>query len=143
MTMSQILRISEAASLALHTMVFLATEPDKKVTTNLIATTLQVSEAHLSKVLQRLSKIGLVKSIRGPRGGFVIGKPPKAISLLDVFEAIEGPIESDNCLFGIPVCTGLCILGGLVEKVNQEVKTHLAETHLDQLSGTIDCLTDR
>lgn len=137
--MSQILKISEAASLALHTMTLLAGDPLKKSTTNQIATTLQVSEAHLSKVLQRLAKVGLVKSIRGPKGGFMIGKPPERISLLDVFQAIEGPLEQDDCLLGLPVCIGQCILGGLVEKVNQQVKDHLASTYLSELAGTFKC----
>ncbi|MCK4620269.1 MAG: Rrf2 family transcriptional regulator, partial [Desulfobacterales bacterium] len=67
--MSNIIKISEAASMAIHAMVFLASESGRIVPSREIATTLRSSEAHLSKVMQRLAKAGLVSSTRGPKGG--------------------------------------------------------------------------
>jgi Rrf2 family protein len=135
--MSKLLRISEAASLALHTVALLAADPHKVVTTEEIASTLKASEAHLSKVLQRLAKTGLVTSIRGPRGGFLLGKPRDKISLLAVYEAIEGPLRPHNCLLGTPICNGRrCILGGLLQTVDKQVRECLAGTKLTGLSDT-------
>jgi len=134
--MSNILKISEAASLALHTAVFLAENPKKLVSTKDIASALQVSEAHLSKVLQRLVKVGLAKSTRGPKGGFMLGKDSDTVSLLDVYEAIEGSLILRDCLFGIRICAGKsCILGGLVETLNKQVKEYLAKTKLSELTS--------
>ena len=62
------IKISEASSLAIHAMVFLAAKPGEKLSTSYIASEIKVSEAHLSKVLQRLNKVGLVVSSRGPSG---------------------------------------------------------------------------
>ena len=133
--MSHILKISEAASLALHAVVFLAAKPGRLVPTKEIASTLHLSEAHLSKVLQRLARAGLVRSIRGPKGGFTLGKPCDRISLLDVYEAIEGPFVSSNCLLDSPVCGGeQCILGGLLETANKLVEEYLAGTKLSELN---------
>ncbi len=134
--MSKILRISDAASMALHTMVLLAGSPDKLLSTKEMASTLNVSEAHLAKVLQRLAKAGFARSTRGPNGGFGLEKAPSEITLLDVYNAIEGPLAPTDCLLGTPVCGGKdCILGKLLETVNRRVTDYLAETRLSQLAG--------
>jgi len=128
------LKISEAASMGMHAMVLLAKNADRVVSTGEIAKTLEVSEAHLSKVLQRLGRGGLVKSVRGPKGGFLPGRPPGQITLLQVYESIEGPLTTRTCLFDRPVCNGDgCILGDLLGAVNSEVKRYLGETKLSEL----------
>lgn len=136
--MSSVLRISEAGSLALHSMAFLAAKPDQSVTTREIADRFHVSEAHLSKVLQRLTKAGLVKSTRGPKGGFTMAKPADKILLLDVYESIEGPFTSRKCLLGTPVCgDNKCILGGLLEKIDTQLKEYLSGTKLSELADRL------
>ena len=127
------LNISEAVSLALHTMVILANNTDKKLTTKEIASEIGGSEAHLSKVLQRLTKQGLVKSERGPKGGFALGKPDEDIPLLEVYEAIEGPIQPMCCLLNRDECIGSkCILGGLIQDVDRQVRGYLGVTRLSE-----------
>jgi len=134
--MGSILRLSDAVSLALHTSIFLAGRPSQLVSVGEMAQSLGVSEAHLSKVLQRLAKVGLVRSVRGPRGGFALTGPAKSVRLLDVYEAIEGPLMSADCLLGKPVCNGRgCILGGLVGTVGRQVRAYLSRTRLSELTG--------
>lgn len=134
--MSNVLKISEAASLAMHTMGLLAAKPDRMLSTKEIASVLGASEAHLSKVLQRLSRGGFVRSIRGPKGGFTLGKESDEIFLLEVYESIEGPLLSSNCLLSEPVCDGTeCILGGLLKTVNKEVKEYMSKTKVSDLIG--------
>ena len=106
------LKISEAASMAMHAMGLLALEPGKPLSSRAIASCFHVSEAHLSKVMQRLVKVGLLSSVRGPKGGFSLAVDPQKVMLLEVFTAIEGPLETSSCLFGVPLCDGeTCILG--------------------------------
>ena len=134
--MNHALKISEAASLALHTMIFLSENTDKLVSTKEIASTLKVSEAHLSKVLQRLTKVGMVNALRGPRGGFKLGKEKNDVSLLDIYEAIEGSLGDARCLFTTPVCSGEdCILGDLLSSVNSQVRQYFSSTSLSDLNG--------
>jgi Rrf2 family protein len=134
--MNNLLRISEAASLGMHSMVLLAKNSERVVSTKEIASALHASEAHLSKVLQRLAKAGLVKPIRGPKGGFKIGKRSHKVTLLNVYESIESPIETNNCLFDTPICKGKnCILGGLLNSVNKQVRRQLAKTKLSELAN--------
>ena len=133
--MSNLLRISEAASLALHTAALLAANRKQVLSTREIAAKLQVSEAHLSKVLQRLAKIGLVESTRGPKGGFRLNGTPEQITLLEVYEAIEGPLAPTSCLLGTPICNGQrCILGPLLVQVNRQVSEYLSGTTLSELT---------
>lgn len=133
--MQNILKISDAASLALHTTALLAAVPDKLMSTGEFASMLKVSEAHLSKVLQRLVKSRIVKSVRGAKGGFTLAKSGDEISLLDIFEAIEGPFQPSNCLLESRVCGGKdCILGGLLEQLNTSVKEYLTKTKLSSLT---------
>ena len=134
--MSNVLRISDAASLGLHAMVLLAVDWQKEISTRQIASKLQVSEAHLSKVLQRLGKVGLVTSSRGPRGGFALARKAEEITLLDVYEAIDGPLVPNNCLLGTRICGGeRCILGDLLETVDSQVREYLATTRLHELTS--------
>jgi len=135
--MSGALKMSEATTLALHTMAYLAANPGDTASAREMAEAFRASEAHLAKVLQRLGKVGLVESSRGPRGGFRLGKAPDQVTLLDVYEAIEGPLEVTACLFDPPVCSGsVCILGGLTLSVNRQVREHLANTRLSELTSS-------
>jgi Rrf2 family protein len=132
----RMLRISEAASLALHTMVLLPAGGEKRLSTREIAGRLRASEAHLAKVLQRLSKAGLVRSVRGRGGGYALARRRERISLLQVYEAIEGKLPRTKCLMGKPVCAGkMCVLGGLLETVDVWVRAYLSGTRLSQLDG--------
>ncbi len=130
------LKISEAASLALHTMVLLETDPDRSFSNVEIADDLQVSKNHLSKVLQRLTKTGLVKSIRGPKGGYKLAKSGKDITLLNVYEAIDGEVQTRKCLSDSPICDGKsCIFQDRLEKLNRELKDYLVNTHLNDVTN--------
>ncbi len=129
------LRISDAASLGLHAMALLAAEADRgQASVGRLAERLGVSAHHLAKVMQRLSKSGLVRSRRGPRGGFALGRAPSGIRLIEVFEAIEGPFPERCCMLEAPACQGdHCLLGGLLESVKQQFHRHLCQTRLSDL----------
>jgi Rrf2 family protein len=129
--MASVLRVSNAASMALHAIVLLAANSGKLLSTRDIAETLNVSEAHLSKVLQRLVKARLVRATRGPKGGFEIERGKDKISLLRVFEEIEGPLRPEDCLLASSICGGEnCIFGDLLTRLNHEVREYLAATRV-------------
>jgi Rrf2 family protein len=133
--MKNLLNISEAANLGLHTMVFLARNPGRKVLAREIAETHHASEAHLAKVLQRLRRAGLVRSTRGPGGGFVLAREPKQTRLLDVYEAMEGPMVLRDCLFDEKVCRGSgCVMGGTLQQVNRAFRNYFRKTTLAALA---------
>ena len=138
------LRISEAASLALHTMVFLAGVPTTRYSSGRIARTLCVSEAHLAKVLQRLSKTGFLVSVRGPNGGFRLARSPEKITLLEVFEAIDGSFEPDECLMHDHSCGQMgCLFGDLLGDINRQVREYLGSRNLEDVKWVYASAGDR
>ncbi len=133
--MSNFLKISEAASLAFHTAAYLAQNTDRLVSSREMARSLGASENHLSKVLQRLAHSGIVRSTRGPSGGFRIRSPWEKIKLIDIYEAIEGPVTPARCLLGLPVCKGnRCTLGVLIHKTDKAVRKCLTGTTLAEMA---------
>jgi len=133
---SSVVNISDAASLALHAMMVLAKNPDRLVTTHEIAQALGVSENHLSKVVQRLGHAGMVSASRGPSGGLKLAKPASDMTLLQVFELIDGPMSECNCLLGKETCPGnCCILGNLVESITNQVRNYLAGTTVEKMAA--------
>jgi Rrf2 family protein len=134
--MQQVVKISEAASLALHTMVLLAANTDKTMSTKEVAHILGVSEAHLAKVLQRLGRAGLVQSRRGPGGGFSLARDASTITLMQVYQGVEGPLQTRHCLLGKPVCHNGCILGHLLDEVGDRVEKYFSQTKLSDLANT-------
>jgi Rrf2 family protein len=86
-----------------------------------------------------LTKVGLLQSTRGPKGGFSLTRDPESVSLLEVFEAIEGPVEPALCLFGIPLCDGAsCVLGKVIVDVNNTLFNYLAEKTLADISTVFE-----
>jgi Rrf2 family protein len=133
--MSEILKISEAAVLAFHAMVAIAAQEDGIVTNAEIASAIQASEAHLAKVMQRLVKAGFIKSVRGPHGGFVLGKDASEIFLKDIYELFEGSLEFKSCLLEKPVCGNNCIFGELMIRVNEIVHDFMINKRLKDVIG--------
>ena len=123
--MIKILNISEGSTLGLHAALLLSKGTEEPTTTAEAAEKMEVSTAHLSKVFQRLAKAGIVTAVRGPKGGYLLGRPLSEIRLLDVLEAIEGPMRLSSCLLRKPRCgSDGCMLGGLLSKINKQVLEH-------------------
>ena len=120
--------MSEAASIALHSLSVIA-KSKKMISVNYIAGVTGSSRNHLSKIMQVLSKFGYIKSVRGPKGGFIMGKNAGDITLLEIFEMIEGKLEVNKCTQENKKCFfKACIFGGLTEKFSEEFRNYLENT---------------
>lgn len=136
--MSNFVKISEAASLGLHAMALLARAPASRFTNQQIADELEASSHHLAKVMQRLVRARLVNSTRGPLGGFLLAKPDAETSLLEIYEAIEGPIGKPGCLSQSSACGGSkCILGQAIRSLHDQLCDYLKRTTLAELAGNL------
>lgn len=125
-----ILKISEATSLALHAMMILTKNQKKLVSVKEIATELDVSANHLSKVMQRLNKAGFIDSIKGFNGGFKLSVAPGKVTFLEIYELFEGKLKSSNCLLNNRECGDKCMFGDLISSVNNQVKERFEKTKL-------------
>ena len=130
--MTGILRLSEASIIAFHAMLHVASTVDRTVTSHEIAETYNLSEAHIAKVMQRLVKAGYVSSIRGPGGGFAMARDPETVTLIELYELMEGPLGGSTCFLNLPVCGGgtNCIFGGLVGEMTTMIIEHMTRTTL-------------
>lgn len=134
--MAGIVRISEGSNLALHALAYLVhhQEGGLPIPVNRIARVLGASRDHLGKVMQRLSRQGFVNSRRGPRGGFTVGRSAEELTLLEIIEAVDGPLNSKKCLLGNPVCaTASCLVSDLMERIYNEVHRELSSAKLSEL----------
>ncbi|HPT41038.1 MAG TPA: Rrf2 family transcriptional regulator [Candidatus Gastranaerophilaceae bacterium] len=121
--MQSVLKISEAASIGLHAMTYIAFHSNEPACTKDIAINFNVSVNHLSKVLQRLVKAGLLHSVKGPLGGFELTKKCEEITFLEIYEAIDGKLNEGCCLFGKKACgADKCIMGDFLNKTNKSVR---------------------
>lgn len=59
-----------------------------------------ISEYYLEQLFSPLRKSGLIKSIRGAQGGYFLSKEPKYITISEIMEVLEGPVEISSCIDG-------------------------------------------
>jgi len=131
--MAKVVHISEAASLAVHSMVLIAGSKES-MNVNHIAEVTHSSRNHLAKVLQMLVKNNYLDSVRGPKGGFTLKGDPKKINLLEIYQLIEGVIEEHHCGIEIGKCPfHTCVFGGLADKFSHEFIGYLRNKTLFEL----------
>ncbi|MDD2852515.1 MAG: Rrf2 family transcriptional regulator, partial [Desulfuromonadaceae bacterium] len=119
------MELTRKGEYAIRGIVYLATRPmDKVCLLSDIAAAVDVPPTFLAKIFQQFSKIGLVRSFRGTGGGFVLGRSPESITLLEVVEAVEGPIIPNRCVSSPSNCerSGLCNVHPVWQRVQDEVR---------------------
>ncbi|PKP34365.1 MAG: Rrf2 family transcriptional regulator [Bacteroidetes bacterium HGW-Bacteroidetes-17] len=123
--MSKIVTLSEAASIALHGMILVA-QSDKMINVVQISEMTTSSKHHVAKVFQRLVKEKFIESHRGPSGGFTMKRKPDEITLLEIYEAIEGKIEILACPIEKQICPfDKCILNSVTRDMTIQYRDYL------------------
>ncbi len=89
--------MNEGVEWALHSCVNLSWAPGEAVTAKRLAAFYNLPTAYLNKQLQALTRAGILTSVSGPKGGFQLARDPRAISLLDIVVAIDGPDDAFRC----------------------------------------------
>ena len=77
---------------------------DKPVLLREVARRQEISSRYLEQLILNLKTAGLVKSIRGAKGGFILGRPAEDITLLEIFKASEGSLSIVECLEDMSFC---------------------------------------
>ena len=123
--MAKIVTLSEAASIALHGMILVA-KADKMINVVQISEKISSSKHHVAKVFQRLVKEKFIESHRGPSGGFTLKKKAGEITLLEIYEAIEGKIEVQECPMDKQVCPfNKCIFNSVTKDMTNQYRDYL------------------
>jgi len=128
--MSRIFSLSEAASIALHSMVLIASATNGINVVKITEIT-GFSKNHIAKVLQRLVKADMLKSVRGPAGGFYLKKRADEITFLQIYETIEGHMENTDCPLSYAICNfDSCIMGTIINEMTAEFRKYLQNNTL-------------
>lgn len=98
---------SRATEYAIRAILYVAgAGPDAQpVRVQAIAEALHVPSSSLAKVVQNLTRRGLLASHKGPRGGVTLAQPATKLTLFDVAEAVEGRDLTQRCVIGVPGCS--------------------------------------
>jgi Rrf2 family protein len=132
------LHITRKGDYAIRGLVYLAMKPrDRMSLISEMASAIDVSQTLLAKIFQNISKMGLAKSYRGVGGGFTLGRPAEDISLLEIVEAVEGPIVLNRCLLQQGTCDrdAECTVHPVWREVQQKMRDILGNVTLKHLAG--------
>ena len=92
------MQITRQADYALRAMIYLAKlDPTRRAATSQIAEEQRIPPSFLAKIISQLSIAGLIHTSRGARGGVSMARSPEEVSVLEVVEAIDGPISLNDC----------------------------------------------
>jgi Rrf2 family transcriptional regulator, cysteine metabolism repressor len=130
--------ISQKSQYALRAVLELARRYDKEpVKSRIIADSQSIPQRFLENILNQLKQAGIVKSWRGREGGYLLARPPEAISAGDVLRTVIGPIELVDCSArtetGRCVFDNQCAFAGMWEQARDAMMTVYDRTTFAQL----------
>ena len=109
---------------------------DTPVSIKTISKRQNISEYYLEQLFSPLRKAGLIKSIRGAQGGYVLNKTPDQIKVSDVMYVLEGPIEIAECIEGVE-CNNIdcCATRLLWEKIKNSIDEVMESITLQDIAN--------
>jgi Rrf2 family protein len=131
-----VLKLTKKADYALMAMKHLAEQPDKSArSAKDVADAYGIPPEALAKILQRLSKAGLLQSQHGINGGYMLAKPPQTISAFEVIQAIDGPLFITSCVTTRGECdqTDRCNIREPLRKVNESIEAVLKRIKISHM----------
>jgi Rrf2 family protein len=132
------MQITRQADYAIRAVRYLAgQEPNQRSATSTVAKEMKIPPSFLAKIISQLSIAGLLHTSRGARGGVTLAREPANISMLDVVEAIDGPILLNECVGDPANCdfSEECMAHPIWKEVQETLVKRLRETKFDQLSS--------
>ena len=130
------MQITKQADYALRAMRYLASlDPGQRAATSFIAREEQIPPSFLAKIVSQLSIAGLINTSRGARGGVSLSRPSSDISILEVVEAIDGPISLNECTLHPDACAfgDDCPIRPIWQESQAELVDRLKNTSFESL----------
>ncbi|MBI5141995.1 MAG: Rrf2 family transcriptional regulator [Nitrospirae bacterium] len=128
--------VTREADYAIRCVLHMARQGGEVTSIGGICDAMLVPRSFVAKILQRLSRAGIVRSIRGVKGGFLLVKPAAEINLLEVIEAIQGKSAANICAIDRSACSlsGHCAIHPIWVKLRYMVEEELKKQTFDVLS---------
>jgi Rrf2 family protein len=133
------MQITRQADYAMRAVVYLSRlGSDQRAATSQIAEDQHIPPSFLAKIVSQLSVAGLLQTSRGARGGVSLARSADEISLLEVIEAIDGPILLNECVADYGVCTfgESCVLRPVFCDAQTALVSQLGETSFGDILST-------
>jgi len=120
--------LSSTCKYAIRSVIYIAinTKSGEIIGIKRISRDLGIPAPFLSKILQTLARHKILSSVKGPNGGFSIGKSPEEIYLMDIVAIIDGLDFFNQCLIGVKDCADMevpCALHAKYAHYREEIKT--------------------
>jgi Rrf2 family transcriptional regulator, cysteine metabolism repressor len=129
------MKLSTRGKYGLYAMYYLAAHKDEGPQSLQNIATIGVPSQYLEQLLGNLRRAGLIGSVRGPQGGYRIARPPEAITVLDVLDALEGPLELSECMTDHNACNRVqgCPVRRTWQKLTDSINRELAGVTLGDM----------
>jgi Rrf2 family protein len=134
------LRLTKKADYGLMALKYLAEHPsDPSISARDIAEAYHIPPQLLAKVLQRLAKVGILRSHAGMSGGYTLLKQPREISAFEVIHAIDGPLFITSCGPSHSGCdlTDSCTIKEPLARVNDSISSLLRSISIADLAEPV------
>jgi Rrf2 family transcriptional regulator, iron-sulfur cluster assembly transcription factor len=135
---------SKACEYAIRATIYITVQSgqDRRVSLKDIAKEIDSPEAFTAKILQQLSRYGIIDSVKGPTGGFTVDKKKMTkLKLSEIVSAIDGDNIYRGCGLGLKECSEKhpCPLHDKFKQIREDLRNMLEKTNLQELSLGLEC----
>lgn len=129
------MEISREVDYAIRCVLYLSERPHQIVMAEQISSAMQIPKSFLAKILQKLSRKGLVTSLRGVKGGFRLDRKPEEIGLLDVINVFQNGIAINRCAVDRAACSmsSVCVVHPVWVELRELVHDHIRAINFEDI----------
>ena len=127
--------LTKTTEYALRTLRHMSDQEQTILSAEVLHRDLKIPKKYLQRLLTDLSKSGLLRSVRGRKGGFALARKTTEITLADIVEAVEGLQKSPRCFFGFDRCAldSPCAMHEVWSRTQESLVAVLSSTHLSDV----------
>jgi Rrf2 family protein len=109
--------------------------PEQPTSIREISERQEVSVAYLEQILNTLRKAGLIHSVKGPGGGYLLSRSPSMVSIGAILKELEGPVAITSCMDPLEGCSRVdsCVTHMLWRSLGEKIEGFLGTITLDDL----------
>jgi len=133
------MKVSAATELAIRGLTELAMHfGEGPITLDTICAGRDLPKQYLTKIFSSLTRAGLIRPVRGKHGGYMLARDPKQVSLLEVVEAVQGPLWINLCTHEPPQCDQEdCPLRSVWCELQQHIREKLSSVTLADAAAPV------
>jgi Rrf2 family protein len=130
------MKLSHASSYAIHALGYMAAQADNRlVASHHVARAQHIPERFLLKILRPLVSAGILRSVKGPNGGYRLARPAAKITLLEIIEVMDGPVRGTAPLAESSKSDLDTRLEAVCNQAAEQVRRQLGKVRLSDLAG--------